>query len=71
MRVVNGFNPVGDNDLVTRQGRIDLDLSQAGELKEGAIPPDLLLEAIDGGASRDTQVFNLDNLRKVSERLRV
>ena len=50
MRVVNGFNPVVDNDLVTRQGRIALDLGQAGELKEGAIPSDFLLEAIDGGA---------------------
>ena len=49
MRVVNGFNPVGDNDLVTRQRRIALDLGQAGELKEGAIPPDLLLEILDCG----------------------
>lgn len=71
MRVVNGFHPVGDNDLVTRQGRIDLDLGQAGELEEGAIPPDFLLEFIDGGASRDTKVLNLGNLGKVGERLRV
>ena len=50
MRVVNGFSPVGDNDLVTRQRRIALDLGQAGELKEGAIPSDFLLEFIDSGA---------------------
>ena len=62
---------MGDNDLVTRQRRIALDLGQAGELKEGAIPPDLLLEIINSGASRDTQVFDLGYLSEISERLRV
>lgn len=48
MRVVNVFRLMGDNDLVTRQVWIALDLGQARELEEGAIPPNLLLEAIDG-----------------------
>jgi hypothetical protein len=48
-----------------------LDLGQAGELKESSIPSNFLLEFINTGGCRDTQVLDLGYLGKVGERLRV
>jgi hypothetical protein len=71
MRVVNGFHPLGDNDLVTSWAQYYASSGKARELEEGSIPPDFLLELISCGGGRYPQMLDLCDIGKVGENLSV